>query len=231
MVALAIAWFVFVATHFAMSHPLRDGLVARLGPRGFLSLYSLVALVEFAWVIVAFRRAPAGNDLWATSETMWTVGAVVMLVASVLLAGSMIGNPALPDPTGRTLNPPVARGVFAITRHPMMWSFVLWALVHFAVSPRPAVFVSSVAVIVLSLGGAMGQDRKKERLIGTPWRDWMARTAFVPFAGQVSGRIDWPAAAPGWIATLGGLALWLVVTFVHPILGSIPPVGPWRWLY
>ncbi len=40
---LALATFAFVGTHLLMSHPLRAGLVARLGERGFAGVYSLVA--------------------------------------------------------------------------------------------------------------------------------------------------------------------------------------------
>ena len=41
-----------------------------------------------------------------------------------MLAYPLVRNPAMPNASAA---PAVATGVFAITRHPMMWSFALWA--------------------------------------------------------------------------------------------------------
>ncbi|CAM3233000.1 NnrU domain-containing protein [Sphingomonas antarctica] len=220
MLNLILALAAFVGTHFAMSHPLRAPLVARLGAGGFLGLYSLVAALTLGWAAVAFRAAPYGDPLWAASDALWWVSTVVMLLAAILLVGSFFGNPALPGPQS-TAPIPAARGVFAITRHPMMWSFALWSLAHALVSPRPAVLALSGAIAVLALVGANLQDGKKAGLHGERWRDWTGRTSFVPY-----GR-GW--AWPGLVASVGGVALWLVATWVHPLLGA-PAAGIWRWL-
>ena len=60
---LGLAAFSFVATHFIMSHPLRAGLVARLGERGFLLAYTVVAFATLGWTIWAFGRVPAEAPL------------------------------------------------------------------------------------------------------------------------------------------------------------------------
>jgi len=113
---------------------------------------------------------------------------------------------------------PARRGVFAITRHPMMWGFAAWAVTHALVAPSPAGLVLSAAIGILALGGAAGQDAKKARLVGEPWRDWEARTSFVPFARGI--------ASPGLFAIIGGTLLFLVATYAHGAIGA----GPWRWL-
>lgn len=230
MTNLILALAAFVGTHFLLSHPLRATLVARLGPMGFQGLYSVVALATFAWIIFAFRAAPYGVPLWSADDTIWTVATVVMLAASILLMGSFIRNPALPAPGGEKLAEQPARGVFAITRHPMMWSFALWSLAHVLVSPRPAVIALSIGMAFLALAGAVGQDHKKAVLMGDAWRDWSARTTYWPFAGQLSGRIPWKAATPGMHALGGGLVVWLIATWAHPLLGAGMPAGIWRWI-
>ncbi|MDQ3139457.1 MAG: NnrU family protein, partial [Pseudomonadota bacterium] len=53
--SLALATVAFVGTHFAMSHPLRAGLVARIGEKGFAGLYSLIAFLTLGWMIFAWR--------------------------------------------------------------------------------------------------------------------------------------------------------------------------------
>ncbi len=227
MSQLAIALVVFVGTHLLMSHPLRAPLVARIGTAVFQGVYSIVALATLGWAAYAFREAPVGGFLWTPGEGHFVLATLIMFVASVLLAGSFVGNPALPQPNASALAAQPVRGVFAITRHPMMWSFALWSLAHILVSPRPAVLLLSGAVALLALAGSAGQDRKKAALMGEAWRDWTARTAFVPFAGQFSGRVRW--VWPGRIALVGGTALWLLATWVHPLLGA-PTAGVWAWL-
>ncbi len=224
VVAAAVA---FVGTHFLLSHPLRAPLVARIGEKGFLGLYSLVAVVTLVWLALAYRAAPAGPLLWPVGDALWAVATGVMLVASVLLMGSLIGNPAMPDPTGRTKPVPEARGVFAVTRHPMMWAFALWGVAHIAVLPEASNIVLSLAIIVLALAGAAMQDRKKEALEPDFWRTWERRTSYWPFAAIAAGRARFGGFRPHDLA--GGLVVWLVASWAHlPLAGWT--AGIWRWV-
>jgi uncharacterized membrane protein len=219
-VSLALATLAFVGTHLLLSHPLRDLLVARLRYRGFLGLYSLVALATLAWMIVTWRAAEA-SPLWVAPLWWWPFASAIMLFASILLVGSLIRNPALPGAYPTAIPPP--RGVFAITRHPMNTSFMLWALVHISISGSARNLIVAAGIFLLALFGSIGQDRKKTRLIGEPWRQWQARTSFLPFLALLTGRVGWRAAAPGWIAVAGGLVLWALATSWHAPLVS--PLG------
>jgi uncharacterized membrane protein len=223
VVSLALATLAFVGTHLAMSHPLRQALVARLGGRGFLGIYSLVSFITLGWMILAWRAAPDPSPLWVAPYWWWRIASALMLVASILLVGSLLGNPAFPGavPKGREIPPP--RGVFAITRHPMNTSFMIWALVHVSLSGSVRNLIVAGGIFILALGGSIGQESKKVRLIGQPWRDWQARTSFVPFAALLQGRVRWSATFPGWIALFGGLVLWALVTSYHAPLVS--PLG------
>lgn len=213
--SLAVATLAFVGTHLLMSHPLRAGLVARLGERGFAGLYSLVAFATLGWLILAWRAGPEGEPLWTAPGWWWPIASALMLVASILLAGSFVRNPAFPHPAGRTAEIPPPRGVFAITRHPMNCSFMLWALVHMSLLGSARNLIVAGGIFLLALLGSLGQDRKKARLIGEPWRQWQARTSFLPFAALLRGRVRWTAAAPGVTALLGGFVIWTTVTAFH----------------
>lgn len=227
MDSVIVAAIAFVGTHFLLSHPLRAPLVAQLGEAGFLGLYSLVAAGTLAWLALAYRAAPAQVPLWAVDDGLWLVGTLLMLVASVLLMGSLIGNPALPDPTGQARPVPVARGVFAVTRHPMMWAFALWGVTHILVFPEPSNIVVSVAMIVLALVGAALQDRKKQALRPDFWRAWEARTSYWPFAAIAKGKARFGGFRPHDIA--GGGVIWLAATWAHiPLSGWA--AGVWRWV-
>ena len=222
MTQLALAILAFVGSHLLLSHPLRPALAERLGALGFLILYSLVALAIFAWMIVAYRQADAADPLWLAPYQYWPFASLLMLFASILLVGSLVGNPAHPG-MGRRSAGKAPRGVYAITRHPMNWSFILWALVHASLSGSPRNLIVAAGIFLLALVGSIGQDRKKERLLGEAWRDWAARTSFVPFAAAFAGKVRWRDCIPGIIALIGGAILWALATSYHAPLVS--PLG------
>ena len=223
VVSLALATLAFVGTHLAMSHPLRSALVARLGERGFLGAYSLISFVTLGWMILAWRAVTDSSASWMAPLWWWPIASAIMLVACILLVGSLIGNPALPGAGARVREIPPPKGVFAITRHPMNTSFMLWAAVHVSLSGSARNLIVAGGIFLLALLGSIGQDRKKVRLIGQPWRDWQARTSFVPFAALLQGKVKWSALFPGWIALGGGLILWALVTSYHAPMVS--PLG------
>jgi uncharacterized membrane protein len=223
IVSLALASVAFVGTHLLLSHPLRASLVARLGERGFAGIYSLIALATFAWMIFAWRAGSDADAFWVAPLWWWPFASLLMAIASILLVGALIGNPAFPKPgvAPRPIPPP--RGVFAITRHPMNWSFLLWALVHASISGSRRNLIVAAGIAVLALFGSIGQDRKKERLLGDIWRDWEARTSFVPFGALLAGKVRWRDAIPGAVALIGGLVFWALATSYHAPLVS--PLG------
>lgn len=214
----------FVGTHFALSHPLRGSVTRLVGDKGFQGVYSLVALATFGWMVMAFRAvplAPALIEALTMSPAAWVFATLLMLFASVLLVGSFMGNPALPAPGAAELATRGPHGVFYTTRHPMMWSFALWSLSHFLVSPTPRVLVLTLAVGFLALVGSHLQDRKKAVQMGAAWSGWEAKTSYWPRLGELgkAGMVPW----------LGGTALWLGASWAHLPLGGIP-AGVWRWL-
>lgn len=225
--AVVVAAIAFVGSHFLLSHPLRGTLVAATGERVFLGVYSLVALVTFGWLIVAYRRAPLTESLWAVGDGLWALVTVVMLLASILLMGSLIRNPALPTGGRPAAVPGEPRGVFAITRHPMMWAFALWGLCHIVVFPVAKNITVALAVTVLALVGSALQDRKMSRLQPERWPAWQIQTSYLPFAAIASGRAS--LGGFGLHTLFGGIVVWLIATWAHlPLAGWA--AGIWRWL-
>ena len=205
----------FVGLHFLMSHPLRAPLVSRLGERGFQAAYSVQSLLTFGLAIYFYGKIGREDAIWVAPQWAWAVGAIVMWIGSILFAGSLVRNPALPG--ARLERGAAPTGVLAITRHPMMWGFAAWAAVHLALIGTPKALVFDGAILFLALLGSVGQDSKKAKLMGERFHEWAAQTAFVPFAKGIA----WPGTA----AVVGGTVLFLVATWFHPM-----PVGLWRWL-
>jgi uncharacterized membrane protein len=211
---LTLFALLFVGTHFLLSHPLRAPLVRAVGERPFQGIYSVVSLITFGGMIYYYRAIGREPPLWAIGDAGWIAASLLMWLGSILFVGSFIGNPALPGARGPSGGP---KGVFAITRHPMMWSFALWASVHLAVLGMPKALVFDGAIIFLALVGAAMQDRKKAGLMGEAWHEWTAQTAFVPFTCGVAN--------PGAAALVGGTLLFFLATWLHPV-----PAGFWRWI-
>ena len=223
-IAAAVA---FVGSHFLLSHPLRGTIVRAIGELPFQGVYSLVALATFGWLAFAFRAVPAEAPLWAVGDGLWIVSTIIMFFASVMFVGSLLGNPALPGPPRAASAPPEPRGVFSVTRHPMMWSFTLWGVAHILVAPTPANIVLAKTIIFLALVGAALQDKKKEKLQPETWRAWEAHTSYWPLGAILGGRVKFTPA--GMVPALGGIALWLAATWAHlPLAGM--PAGIWRWI-
>lgn len=219
---LVVASVAFVGTHFLMSHPLRAGMVRTLGEAGFAITYSIVSFLTLGWMIWAFPKASAEMPapLWDAGEVGFIVATLLMWLGSVLFMGSLRRNPAFPRPGKPITRIDDPNGVYAITRHPMMWGFSLWALVHAIVNPTQASLVLSVAIAFLALVGATLQDKKKEMLLGDLWRGWKAKTSFVPYGRGLK--------SADAFALITGTVLWLAATWAHGALGY-RPAGIWAF--
>lgn len=222
MTLLTFASVAFVVTHLGLAGPARHGLVSRLGRKGYQLAYSVVAFLAVGTMAHFYSEArETANPLWGVNPWIWTPASMVMWVACILFMGSLRGNPVLVHPGATRMEfPSKAKGVYAITRHPMMWAFALWGIVHLAVNPTLPSFMISAAIVIVALAGAAAQDERKALTIGEPFRDWQARTAFVPF----SKGFDYPDR----FSFYGGTILFFGATLAHKWLGSMP-AGFWRY--
>jgi len=209
----------FVGTHFLLSHPLREPLVRSVGVGPFQGIYSLVALLTFGGTIYAYRSIGREPPLWVAGDALWLVATLLMWFGSILFVGSFARNPALPG--ARLERGQKPSGVFGITRHPMMWGFAIWAIVHLLVVATPKAMILDGAILLLALAGSVGQDRKKAKLMGERFHEWTAQTTFIPFVRGVAN--------PGAVALIGGTLLFLIATWVHGAVGGLP-AGFWRWI-
>ena len=220
IITLIAANVAFVGTHFAMSHPLRAPMVKALGAGGFQGVYTVVSFATLAWVYFAFTAAPPA-DLPGSGEVGWIAATIITLPAMILLAGSFMGNPALPTPMAETQARAEPRGMFKVTRHPMMWGIGLWAASHIVLFWSTRTLVTALAMGVLALVGAKFQDAKKEVLMGAAWAEWESKTSYWPRWGALS-RV-------GAVPLIAGTVLWLAGSYVHLWRAGIP-AGVFKWL-
>lgn len=222
--SLLSASALFVGSHFIMSHTLRARMVSAFGAGGFLGVYSLVSAATLGWMIWTLRQAPRSEYLWFPNDGIWAVASLLTLLAAIFYCGSMVGNPALPNPdaaASKALAAKVPTGMFLVTRHPMMWSFALWGVAHILVAPRIDSLIFVGSIIFLALAGAKAQESKKAAQLGDDWLGWQARTSFVPRLSQLP--------KIGYRLWLIGLLVWLAATWAHNFFGAYN-AGLYRWL-
>ena len=113
------------------------------------------------------------------------------------------------------------KGVFMVTRHPMMWAIGLWAASHIILFWSLRTLITAAAMGVLALVGAKLQDAKKEALMGAAWAEWESKTSYWPRWGKLL--------AVGPLPLIGGAVLWLAGSWLHLWMAGIP-AGAWKWL-
>ena len=220
IITLIAANAAFVGTHFLMSHPLRGPMVKALGAGGFTAAYSIVSFATLGWVAFAFKSAPPA-DLGGSGEAGWIIATLLTWPAMVLLAGSLVGNPALPTPMAEAQARAEPKGVFKVTRHPMMWGIGLWAASHIALLWSTRTLFTALAMGILALVGAKLQDGKKEVLMGEAWAAWESKTSYWPQLHKLL--------TAGAVPLVAGTVLWLAGSWLHLWSAGIP-AGVWKWV-
>jgi uncharacterized membrane protein len=221
--SLIAATALFVAGHFVLSsRPLRRPLQRVLGERLFLAAYSVAALAAFLWMMSAYGAAPV-LEVWTPPPFLRLVPLVLMPLASILVIGglttrsvTLVGGAQVAGGPGSA-----APGMIAITRHPALWGFTLWAGSHLAVNGDAANMILMAGILVLSLGGMVHIDLRREEALGSAWGPTKMTTSALPFAAILSGRtkLDWKSI--GWQRLLGGLAVYGVLIFAHPWIAGV----------
>jgi uncharacterized membrane protein len=149
--------------------------------------------------------------------------ALAMLVAFVLFVASVTA----PNPTavgGERALGREPRGIGRITRHPMLWSFALWAAVHALGNGDTASLLFFGAFGATALAGMPSIDAKVAARDPAAWDRYAARTSILPFGAIAAGRNQLALGEIGWLAPALGFALWLGLLVLHPTIFGVPAV-------
>ena len=227
LISLVIAGIAFCGSHVLLSSTgLRGSLRDQLGERGFLAVYSLTALVTFAWFLMAYARAPT-ILLWPRQMWMALVPIVVMPLATVLLvAGYTTPNPTAVGMERAARADDPAPGLLRVTRHPVMWAIGLWSVSHMIANGDLRSLLFFGAFAALSLGGTLLIDRKKRLALGSNWSRLAEVTSNLPFAALVTGRTRLRWRDISLLRVIAGLLLYAVLYNAHSLIAGVPVVIP-----
>lgn len=227
MTDLLLAVAVFLLTHsLPAARPLRSRLIATLGRGPYMAGYSVLSLAVLAWVGWAYATAPY-VPVWDYQGAAAWVPLLLMPAACILGVGAL----TQPNPLSVGLRTagfdPDRPGVTALTRHPLIWAFILWAGAHLIANEDLASLILFGLLLLLSLAGPFAVDAKKRRELGeAEWRRLARKTSVWPVSAPLAGRARWRDAWPGWLPVAGGLLVYVALLHLHgPVIGVVPWLG------
>ncbi len=213
---LAALWIAFAVSHMALSsQSWRPRLVTALGERAFQGLYSLVALGIFVPLVAIYfgnkHTGPYLGTLAGVPGMRWLMYVGMAAAFAMLVAGLARPSPAAIAPGATEV-----RGIYHVTRHPVLMSFGLYGILHLCVVAVHATELAFFAGFPLFVWiGTRHQDQRKLASGGEAFRRFHDATPFTPFsrpAGVLSALREQP------IPIALGVVLTIAVRWFHPAL-------------
>ena len=213
---IAALWVAFAASHMALSsRNVRPKVIAALGDEfRFQGLYSLIALAIFVPLVTIYFRhkheGPYLGSLAGVPGLRWLMFAGMGAAFALLVASLVRPSPASVVPGAAEV-----RGVYHVTRHPLLMSLGMFGVLHLCVAAVHATELAFFAGFPLFVVvGARHQDRRK--LASNPdFKQFYEATPFLPFS-RPSGVVDALREQPIPIAL--GIGLAVLVRWFHPTL-------------
>jgi len=209
---LVLLWLGFAASHVVLSsRSLRPRLVARLGDRAFLGLYSLVALAFFVPLVsVYLEHRHEGAWLWIAPSAAWWAWPVQAATAvGVLLAVAGIVTPAPSSLGGGRTE---VRGVHRITRHPVIMGLGWLGLFHLVYNASATDVAFFAGFPAFAVAGCWHQERRMLAARGPDFRAYVEATPFLPFTGRSALQGLRELSPAIWAA---GLAAAITIRWLH----------------
>ena len=213
----------FVGGHFLLSSlAVRRALEGKLGQQGYRGLYSLFALATFAMMLLFYGEAPF-EPVWEPAPALRMVPTLLMPLACILLVSSLT-TPNVTLVGGEKLaeDPSPVPGIMTITRHPFLWGAALWSVGHLTVNGDQASMTLFGGILVLSIGGMLHIDHRREATLGSAWGPVAMASSLLPFHAILQGRakLDWKGIGLWRVAA--GLALFALLLGLHEWIAGVP---------
>jgi uncharacterized membrane protein len=184
--ATSVLWF--VGMHFVLSSlPVRKRLIARFKERGFGALYSLVAAFGLIGIVWHFRSVPYIELFAPPRWTRWVPIFVMPVALLFMVLGFSTPGPTTVRQEERAKDASTVRGIQAVTRHPALWGFALWALSHLTTNGELHVVLLATGILVLAIGGMFHIDARRRHALGDAWTTYAEKTSILPFAAIARG--------------------------------------------
>lgn len=179
-----------------------------------MSVYGMISLGLFVWVIVCYFKAPY-LELWIMQTWMrHTVLLVMFFVCLLMVCAFSQPNPFSLGKGGAGFDPE-RPGIVALTRHPALMGLAGWSFSHILPNGDVASLLFFGTMGLLSLYGLRSMDQKRQRQLGlAQWQRLRDQT-----------KRGWPQIGlMRWIATV---LLYIGLLIAHePVIGVAPLYWP-----
>lgn len=221
---LTTALALFFISHAVPARPrIRSALIGTLGRRTYLAAYSLISLILLGWLIAASAGAPY-VELWPREPWQTMVPAIAMPVAVVLAVFALTTPNPLSLARSRSFD---ARhpGIAGVVRHPILWATLLWSASHLVPNGDVAHVVMFGLFALLSVGGMLALDRRKQRQFGLEtWREMTRHTSNIPLLALAKGWRPRPVAG-ALLRILLGLGIYVLLMATHGLFTGMPVIA------
>ena len=224
LLPLLLAAIFWIATHNGFAGTdIRTRLVGKIGEVGFRIAYAVTSVIAIMMLVQAWEAAVA-IPLWSAPAWLRLILAAAMLPAFLFFAAGLLRNPTAVG--GEALAGQQARGIQRITRHPMLWSFALWALVHVIGNGDLASLIFFGTFAISAFLGMPSIDRKLAARAPEAAARLRAETSIMPFGAILAGRNRLVLAEIGWLALLLALLGWAALLHFHARFFGVPALLP-----
>lgn len=220
---LLVAALIFTFTHLGISSTsIRSMLIEVLGENGYLALYSLIAFASLGTMIYSYGTIDHQNYVWNNSVWASTLAKLFMPVALIfLVCGLTAKNPTSVKMEAAVDLEPV--GILRITRHPVQWGILLWAVSHLIANGDVASLIFFATFAAVSSYGTHSIDRKRSlSLDESKWGHFTAVTSNIPFAAILAGRNKLVIGELGWGKLSIALLLFVGLVYFHGSIARVP---------
>ena len=220
MTLLTISCAAFLLLHLGISStPLRGMLRDAAGENGYLGLYSLLAIASLGGMIYFYAGIDHSEYIWLANATSYKVTKVILLLSIVMiLVGMMVKNPTAVKMEGAIGND--IPGAVKITRHPLQWGILLFAIGHLIANGDQASILFFGTLALVSAVGMVAMDRRKKAIGSDKWQAFYEATSLIPFAAIFSGKTALKVAEINWLAVAIGVALYAVLYWFHAVVSG-----------
>ncbi len=223
---LALASASFVLVHLVLSSiPVRKRLIGALKQGGFSAVYSLLVFASFGAMIWFYRTAPY-IEVWQPPRVTRWVPLITMpfSIAFLVFGFSTPGATAVAQGE-KAKDERAANGIYAITRHPALTGFALWAIAHLFPNGELHVILVALSILTLAVAGMLHIDSRRAHDLGDVWKAYAAKTSIVPFAALVQKRANVGKMGAAYWGVRLGIVVFLYTAILHThalIIGASP---------
>jgi len=198
MTGLLISVALFFGLHMIAAFPkMRGFFIRHLGKGVYFSLFSLLALVSLTAGVYYYRHAPF-ILLWKTPLWAYWIPAILMPFAFILLVSTY-------------MSPKISN----ITRHPMLWSVILWSLPHLSVNGDLASVIVFGGFLAFAIVDQPLNDAKLRQISPEKWVK-LSGSSCIPFYAILKNKTPLRFNSIGiWPFSIG-ITFYLLAIYLHP---------------